>query len=246
MYSFQSAVAILLAGALALPGFAQTPEVTRMPSGHGWFSWLSRDYLAHTAPRISFEDSTRLDRLMRAGNIYLSLRDAIALALENNLDIENARFNLPQAESNLLRASAGQILTNVSNSISGGPSSASSGVLAGAQWVRHRRKLFERLGYANRRAERTERAIGRVRHSGPRSGVFPVGRGLALYPAADQYLRHGYQLPGDLESDLDLRISASVPDGHHRDTGEVRHPRLLAKLSQTTSTPPPTPRCSFP
>ena len=69
---------------------------------------------------------------MRAGNIYLSLRDAIALALENNLDIENARFNLPQAESNLLRASAGQSSTNVSNSISGGPSSASSGVLAGA------------------------------------------------------------------------------------------------------------------
>jgi outer membrane protein TolC len=68
---------------------------------------------------------------MRAGIIYLSLRDAIALVLENNLDIENARFNLPQAEANLLRASAGQLLTNVSNSISSGPSSA-SGVLAGS------------------------------------------------------------------------------------------------------------------
>jgi outer membrane protein TolC len=95
-------------------------------------SWFSRNYLPRPVSNVSWADSPRLDRLMRAGNIYLSLRDAIALALENNLDIENARFNLPQAESNLLRASAGQILTNVSNSISAGPSSASSGVLAGA------------------------------------------------------------------------------------------------------------------
>jgi len=96
------------------------------------FSWFSRNYLPRPVPNVSWVDSPRLDNIMRAGNIYLSLRDAIALALENNLDIENARFNLPQAESNLLRASAGQILTNVSNTVSSGPSSASSGVLAGA------------------------------------------------------------------------------------------------------------------
>ena len=130
MYSFQSAVAILLAGALALPGFAQTPEVTRMPSGHGWFSWLSRDYLAHTAPRISFEDSPRLEKLMRAGNIYLSLEDAIALALENNLDIENARFNNRLNEANVLRASAGTLLRNVSTNVTSGPSSVTLGVLS--------------------------------------------------------------------------------------------------------------------
>jgi outer membrane protein TolC len=81
---------------------------------------------------ISFEDSTRIERLMRAGRIYLSLRDAIALALENNLDIEVARLNPKLQEANLLRASAGTLLRNVSSSITSGPSSATLGILAGA------------------------------------------------------------------------------------------------------------------
>jgi len=44
---------------------------------------------------------------MRAGNVYLSLADAIALALENNLDIEYHRYDRRQAETDQLRASAG-------------------------------------------------------------------------------------------------------------------------------------------
>jgi outer membrane protein TolC len=108
----------------------QTPEMAGYE--RPMFSWFSRNYLPRSVRNVTWADSPRMDRLMRAGNVYLSLRDAIALALENNLDIENARFNLPQAYANLLRASAGQILTNVSNSVSSGPSSASSGVLAGA------------------------------------------------------------------------------------------------------------------
>ena len=72
---------------------------------------------------------------MRAGNIYLSLRDAIALALENNLDIESSRYVPRLALADLQRASAGQLLRNVSTSISSGPSSASLSVLAGATAV---------------------------------------------------------------------------------------------------------------
>ena len=79
---------------------------------------------------MSFEDSPRLDKLMRSGNIYLSLQDAVSLALENNLDIENARFNNRLNDANVLRASAGTLLRNVSSNISSGPSSASLGVLA--------------------------------------------------------------------------------------------------------------------
>src|SRR5438477_1316256 len=69
---------------------------------------------------------------MRAGNIYLSLRDAIALALENNLDIEVARLSPKLQDANMLRADAGQLVRNVSTSISSGPSSAQLGALAGA------------------------------------------------------------------------------------------------------------------
>ena len=44
---------------------------------------------------------------MRDGKLYLSLNDAIALALENNLDIAIARYNLNIADTDVLRAKAG-------------------------------------------------------------------------------------------------------------------------------------------
>jgi outer membrane protein TolC len=123
----RSVVVILLCSAVALPGFAQTPEISRGPS-HGLIGWFEGNYVAHQVPRISYEDSPRIDKLMRAGNIYLSLRDAIALALENNLDIEYARYNPKLADANSLRVSAGALLRNVSSSVSSGPSSATLGV----------------------------------------------------------------------------------------------------------------------
>jgi outer membrane protein TolC len=125
-------LAILLSCAIALPGFAQTPEL-RQPAQRPILSWFSHNYQAHPVPKVSFEDSPRIDKLMRAGNIYLSLRDAIALALENNLDIEYARFTPKLSEANLLRASGGQLLRNISSNITSGPSSASLGVLASTQ-----------------------------------------------------------------------------------------------------------------
>src|ERR1019366_3756694 len=91
-----------------------------------------KNYQPTTAAGINFEDSQRIERLIRAGHLYLSLRDAIALALENNLDIETARLTPKLQQSNLRRASAGALLRNVSSSITNGPSSASLGVLAGA------------------------------------------------------------------------------------------------------------------
>src|SRR6185369_7014326 len=127
----KSFVAILLCCVLALPGFAQTPESAG--ENHGFFHWLTNNYSPHTVANVSFEDSPRMEKLMRAGSIYLSLRDAIALALENNLDLEYARYNPKLSEANLKRVSAGALLRNVSNSISSGPSSASLGVLGGAQ-----------------------------------------------------------------------------------------------------------------
>jgi outer membrane protein TolC len=125
----RSVIVILLSSALALPGLAQTPEISRGPN-HGLIGWFEGNYVAHPVPKISFEDSPRIDKLMRAGNIYLSLRDAIALALENNLDIEYARFNPKLADANAMRVSAGALLRSVSSSISSGPSSASLGVSA--------------------------------------------------------------------------------------------------------------------
>jgi outer membrane protein TolC len=127
-------LAILLCFAITVPVFAQTQGLTQ-EDGHGFIYSLTRNYRAREVGRVSFEDSPRIDKLMRAGNIYLSLRDAIALALENNLDIESSRYAPKLALADLQRASAGQILRNVSTSISNGPSSASLSVLAGATAV---------------------------------------------------------------------------------------------------------------
>ncbi|HKV77764.1 MAG TPA: TolC family protein, partial [Candidatus Sulfotelmatobacter sp.] len=61
------------------------------------------------APNLS--NTARIDSLMREGKLYLSLNDAIALALENNLDIAIARYNLNIADTDVLRAKSGaQIL----------------------------------------------------------------------------------------------------------------------------------------
>lgn len=59
------------------------------------------------AQTVSFQNSPRTHELVRAGNLYLSLQDALALAIENNLDIELQRFSLPAADADLLRAKGG-------------------------------------------------------------------------------------------------------------------------------------------
>ena len=129
-------LAILLCFSITVPVFAQSPtQGMTQETGHGFIYNLTRNYRARDVSHVSFEDSPRIDKLMRAGNIYLSLRDAIALALENNLDIESSRYAPKLALADLQRASAGQILRNVSTSISNGPSSASLNVLAGATAV---------------------------------------------------------------------------------------------------------------
>ena len=106
----------------------QTPE-SKAYAGQGYFSGFLKKYLPSARQQTNFTNSTRLDSLIRAGNIYLSLQDAIDLALENNLDIEYHRYDRKQAETDQLRASAGQLLRFQSSTIRAGFSSASSGVL---------------------------------------------------------------------------------------------------------------------
>ena len=59
---------------------------------------------------VDLTNSPRLDQLLRAGNIYLSLSDAIALAIQNNLDVELQRYKLPTADTEVLRAKGGGLL----------------------------------------------------------------------------------------------------------------------------------------
>jgi outer membrane protein TolC len=56
---------------------------------------------------VNYENSQRVHELIRAGNLYLSLQDALALAIENNLDIELQRYQVPVGNTELLRAKGG-------------------------------------------------------------------------------------------------------------------------------------------
>jgi outer membrane protein TolC len=62
-------------------------------------------------------NSSRLQSLIREGKLYLSLRDAMDLALENNLDLVIARYNLPIADTDILRTRAGGIFRGVNTGI---------------------------------------------------------------------------------------------------------------------------------
>ena len=85
----RASLALTLAAGLA---FAQTGNPPGIP---------------RTTPAVQFDNSPRVHDLIRAGNLYLSLRDALALAIENNLDIELQRYLLPQGDSELLRTKGG-------------------------------------------------------------------------------------------------------------------------------------------
>jgi outer membrane protein len=68
---------------------------------------ILRPYEARPVSPVNFQNSERIFELMRAGQIYLSLADAIALALENNLDIELER-DLPRiAQTDIQRSKGG-------------------------------------------------------------------------------------------------------------------------------------------
>src|SRR6476646_8505659 len=109
MFRAKSALAVSLCGVMALPALAQTQSYT-LDSGAGFINRVPPRYRPHAVGEVSFADSPRIEKLMRAGVIYLSLRDAIALALENNLDREYARYNPKLSEANLMRVSAGALL----------------------------------------------------------------------------------------------------------------------------------------
>ncbi|HLI85714.1 MAG TPA: TolC family protein [Bryobacteraceae bacterium] len=74
-----------------------------------------RAYLAPRVPPIRLGNSARLQMLLRAGNLYLTVQDALALAIENNLNLEIDRYGPLEADSALDRAKAGGPLRGVPN-----------------------------------------------------------------------------------------------------------------------------------
>jgi outer membrane protein TolC len=118
------------------------PQPFRVPMPHSHNPLAP--YRASTAPALDLSNSPRLQILIRDGKIYLSLRDAIAVAIENNLDLAYFRYNFPIAQTDILRTKAGSPANGVNTAVvqgtqggfgassGGGGGSSGSGFSAGA------------------------------------------------------------------------------------------------------------------
>ena len=101
------------------------PESPPVRSGRAhWYSGFSSPYTTRVLPPASVSNSTRMNSVLRAGKLYLSLSDTIALAVENNLDVEVERYVFPMAEADLLRARSGASAQGIPTGVVPGISSA--------------------------------------------------------------------------------------------------------------------------
>ncbi len=99
---------------------AQNTAVVSAPALRLSIPHRDAPWAAYLPSRVSppnLTNSGLLDSLVRDGKLYLSLHDAITLALENNLDIAIARYNIPIAAVDLQRARGGGVTLGVNTGI---------------------------------------------------------------------------------------------------------------------------------
>lgn len=129
---FRLLAALFLAAAIlfaALPGVGQTSSAVNTPEAPsaqmrpvpelnyakpvGYFPNPIGPYTPRNLPPPNLANTPRIDGLLHEGKLYLSIDDAIALALENNLDIAIQRYNLNIADTDVLRANSGATILGV-------------------------------------------------------------------------------------------------------------------------------------
>jgi outer membrane protein len=121
---FQTAVLTMFVPLFcAAHAFAQS-EISVQPATGG-LGWLTHPYQPRNVPPIRLTNSPRMDSLIRAGSLYLTAPDVVALAIENNIDVEVQRYGPLLASEVLRRAQGGGALRSVGASVAAGPQSVS-------------------------------------------------------------------------------------------------------------------------
>ncbi|HTA25480.1 MAG TPA: TolC family protein [Terriglobales bacterium] len=152
--------AIILTGTLVVSGWAQTqvapqtapqtsePALPQAPQPvaaqvqapgivrdytkpHSSFPNVLAPYKSAVVPPPNLSNTSRVDQLLHDGKIMLSINDAIALSLENNLDIVLARYNLNIADTDILRAKGGANILGVNTGIVQNTPGGGTGGLSG-------------------------------------------------------------------------------------------------------------------
>jgi outer membrane protein TolC len=136
---------LLIAQSLHAQATGTNTPVSMKFGNDQWFPGFWRPYISPYVPAPKMSNSERLHSLIGDGKLRLSIEDVLALALENNLDISVARYNLGYAQTDLLRAKSGGATRGVpgaftssalfSGAIGSGVSSISSGSTTSASSV---------------------------------------------------------------------------------------------------------------
>jgi len=121
IYVYATLASTMPAQTSSTPAATPAPTATQtslpvrfdMPKSRNPISAYSPEYV----PAPVLANSPRLDRLIREGKLYLALKDCINLALENNLDLAIARYNLPIANTDILRTQAGGFFRGVNTGV---------------------------------------------------------------------------------------------------------------------------------
>ena len=101
----------------AAPSKSQPFEVKEYSKPRSAFPNPLAPYTArHVAPP-NLANTPRIDQFLHDGKLYISMNDAVALALENNLDIAIARYNLNIADTDIWRAKAGSSILGVNSGV---------------------------------------------------------------------------------------------------------------------------------
>jgi outer membrane protein len=116
------------------PGVAQPQpfRVGEYTNGNSHFPNPIAPYQAKKVPLPNLTNTPRIEQLMVNGRLMLSMNDAIALALENNLDIAISRYNLNIADTDVLRTKAGASVLGVNTGIVQGTPGGGVGGFGGA------------------------------------------------------------------------------------------------------------------
>ena len=101
----------------AVPSSSQPFDVQEYARPRSSFPNPLAPYTARRVAPPNLANTPRIDQLLHDGKLYISMNDAVALALENNLDIAIARYNLNIADTDVWRAKAGASTLGVSNGI---------------------------------------------------------------------------------------------------------------------------------
>ncbi len=113
----------------AVPSSSQPFDLKEYSQPRSHFANPLAPYTPRKVAPPNLANTARVDQLMRDGKLYLSMNDAVALALENNLDIAIARYNLNIADTDIWRAKAGSATLGVNTGVvQGTPGGTAAGV----------------------------------------------------------------------------------------------------------------------